>query len=575
MPDDQWAPFNYKSAMASVTSSLGISGQWVPPGEERRQIAYRICTGFKNNTAGRNIDQPDYEHRQYGDPAMLNDLVVDGMLSDELSFNVHGRAEPTEPDLGERPGSILPALGPAALRLNTIKQERYDAAALSHVERYEADLVKWERATVVQDYVDRWVVAEDVRSKIWETEREFAVPLGDGVQVFGWNTETGRPSMTVYPAESYFPVIETDARQFPKKVHLVWEEPGADGSSEFLHRVTYRLGDIEDEAGNVLTRTMPWGEDTTQTCYRTHKKWPVGNGNNWMKLDPKAAKLVDAETDLGFNFIPIVHIPNTPSSTFHYGRSMYGVVAQLFDDIAQFDKDIAAAAALAATPMFAIEGGNLPAGYSVKAGAIWPLPLGAKPHKIDVSANLSPLLAYELRLNERLATNSRVGTTIMGRSVSTASGYRVKLEMTPFEQMIEMMRMVRRNKYSLMFKMVQRLAMYGETLEAGEVLPVDIHFGPAIPTDGDAVVARVKSLLAPPAAISLRTASLMLQQANIVPVDDLDEELARIASEDFDGADDLASAVSVDAAADYLGVAAAGAVEPPTTVLPDLTLDGN
>ena len=575
MPEDQWAPFNYKSAMGSIVSTLGLGGKWVPAQEQRRHIAYRICAGFKNNTAGRNIDTPDIEHRQYGDPSMINDLVVDGMLSEKLAFVVAGSQHPEEPDLGERPLDPEASDGPAEARLARAKQERHDIKAAQAVESWELALEQYDRATVVSDWLDGWVVAEDVRSKIWETEREFAVPLGDGVVVLGWNSETGRPSLTVYPPESYFPVIETDARKFPTKVHLAWEEPGDNGLSEYLHRTTYELGPIIGEDGQSLSRELPWGEITSQTCFVESKRWPIGNSNNWMKLDPTAAEVVTPRTDLGFNFIPVVHIPNTPSSTFHYGRSVYAVVAQLFDDIAAFDKDMAAASALAATPMFAIEGGNLPAGYSVKAGAIWPLQAGSKPHKIDVSANLTPLLEYEARLNERLATNSRVGQTIMGRSSASsgASGYRVKLDMTPFEQMIDMMRMVRRNKYSLIFKFAQRIAMYGEQLEAGDDARINIDFGPAVPADTKTEIELVKSLLSPPAAISRLTASRMLQAAG-VPLEDVDAELSRIVSEDFDGADDIASAVSQDAAAAYLGVDGPGQPPIPGTELPGVVLDG-
>jgi len=574
MPEDQWAPLNYKTAMASITA-LGVHGQWVPPNEQRRLIAYRIYTGFKNNTAGKNIDTPDYEHRQYGDPATLNDLVVDGLLSEELAFMCEGAGEePAEPVLGDRPGDAAEGSPPAAVKLATLNQEQWDLTADESVDGYEAALTAWRAGTKAQTWLDGWVRAENVRAKIWEAEREFAVPLGDGVIVLGWNTRTNRTSVTVYPCDSYFPVIETDAREFPTKVHLAWEEPGPNGDSEFLHRVTYELGDIVDDAGNVLTRSMPWGEDTDQTCYITKKRWPIGAGGDWMTLDPTKATTIQAKTDLGFNFIPVIHIPNTPSTTFHYGRSMFALVTQLFDDIAAFDKDMAAAAALAATPMFAIEGGNLPAGYSVKAGAIWPLPPGAKPHKIDVSANLNPLLDYEQRLNARLGTNSRVGPTVMGRVTATsqASGYRIKLEMTPFEQMIDMMRLVRASKYQLFFKLAQRISQVGGALDAGATVPVNIHFGPAVPTDVHAEANLAAQLLSA-GVVSRQTAVKMLVQAGI-PIDDADEELARIVGEDFDGADDLSSAVGASAAAEYLGLAGPALPGLPGTDLPNVTLDG-
>ena len=555
MPEDQWAPLNYKTAMGSIVAALGVSGQWVPPSEQRRLISYGIYTSFKNNTAGKMLSTPDYEHRQYGDPAALNDMVVDGMLSDELGFGILGAAEaPKPPELTTAP--LLNTLnGEAAEKLSRLHLDRHAALELAEVDRYEAALTHYDEAVEVLAWQNDWVKAEQVRSKIWETEREFAVPLGDGCMVLGWNEETGRASLTVYPAESYFPFIETDARKFPTKVHLVWEEPGDHGHSEWLHRMTYELVDIKDEAGNILTRSMPWGEQTQKTCRLTHRRWPVGSNGDWMKLDPAKSREVHAPKDLGFNFIPIIHIPNTPSSTFHYGRSLYANVAQLMDDLGAFDKDLAGAAALAATPMFAIEGGNLPQGYEVKAGAIWPLPPGAKPHKIDVSANIPGLLEYGESLDDRLMKNTRIGNANNSKTSAQASGYRVKLEMSGFTKMIAVMRLVRREKYALLLKMAQRISQIGGVLPAAPTIPATIHFGLAVPADVDTAIENVNALLKA-GSISRVTAIKMLEQAGI-PVGDVEEELARIIAEDFTGANEIGEATgSGESAAAYLGITA-------------------
>ncbi|MFC7896472.1 hypothetical protein [Streptomyces sp. NPDC057381] len=43
--------------------------------------------------------------------------------------------------------------------------------------------------------------------------------------------------------------------------------------------------------------------------------------------------------DLEFDFIPLVHVPNTVSSAGHFGQSSPLALAQLLDDIASADTD--------------------------------------------------------------------------------------------------------------------------------------------------------------------------------------------------------------------------------------------
>jgi hypothetical protein len=134
----------------------------------------------------------------------------------------------------------------------------------------------------------------------------------------------------------------------------------------------------------------------------------------------------------------------------------------------------------------------------------------------------------------------------------------------PFRSLIRDMRLVRNEKYPLVFKMVQRLAMVGAAgrsgasiptgaLEKGDVLTVEAAFGQFLPSDQSEVIKAVKELLAAH-AISRETALRWLHDAGVPIDDDMQSELDAIAGVDFEGAKALADATgSEEMAARYVG----------------------
>jgi hypothetical protein len=58
------------------------------------------------------------------------------------------------------------------------------------------------------------------------------------------------------------------------------------------------------------------------------------------ELTPDGREVNDL--DIGIDFVPVIHVPNTPSGSKHFGRSLLLSVAQLLDDIGFADSDLAA-----------------------------------------------------------------------------------------------------------------------------------------------------------------------------------------------------------------------------------------
>jgi len=117
--------------------------------------------------------------------------------------------------------------------------------------------------------------------------------------------------------------------------------------------------------------------------------------------------------------------------------------------------------------------------------------------------------------------------------------------------MVREMRLVRKTKYSLLFKMVGRFMLRNGDVE--EVFPVELKFGTYLPSDRQETMTIVQNLLTVH-GISLETAVALLVAAGF-PIEDAATEVLRIQSRDFDGADTLLNATGdVATVRNYLGL---------------------
>ncbi|WP_053914704.1 hypothetical protein VM636_17640 [Streptomyces sp. SCSIO 75703] len=88
--------------------------------------------------------------------------------------------------------------------------------------------------------------------------------------------------------------------------------------------MTYELGTIDES--RTATRIYPWSaRPSSVTCYLTGAEWDLEKVDRTGTVDARFRTSADGDVldhlDLEFDFIPLVHVPNTVSSVGHFGQS--------------------------------------------------------------------------------------------------------------------------------------------------------------------------------------------------------------------------------------------------------------
>jgi hypothetical protein len=536
---DAWTPAEYKFHGETDARLLGVP-MWTAL-HARRLAAYRVYQDYVDNTARRWLSPPDAldqiagrnpeDHREYGDPSLIVKTILGAVLGNEQVINVAG-AELFDPTEG----------------------------ATNTPEVTTAFNTQW--------YLREWGKRVRLGLKMIDVERD-AITLGDGVYVVGWSNTQGKVWLKKYNPGFYFPVLDDeDDQEYPRKIHIAWEippdplDPDPPGTLK-IRRITYELVDFKDEEPSV---TYPYAPDkpSRQRCILSDGIWTVDSQNvtvedmtearvKWLKNDDGEVK---RKLDLGIDFIPVVHLPNTVAEEEHFGRSSLAEILQVLDDLAAADTDLQAASATTGTPVIAVSGAtSRDTITSYGPGSVFETGDGNMT-MLDTSRSLDALLKYVKDLLSRLATNSRVAEAALGRvnAAQVPSGIALALSFSPMEQMVREMRQVRDEKYPLLLKFVLRIAMVAGDIPVMAPTPeATIAFGSFLPTDRSTIVNEVTSLLTS-SAISTRTAVLMLMNAGL-PIDDAAHEVARIERLMTQKAMQLAQATgSYTEAARFLGI---------------------
>lgn len=413
-----------------------------------------------------------------------------------------------------------------------------------------------------RDILYKWAKKENFFLKLMNAEGD-ASKLGDGVYVLGWDNSVARPRITVWDPGFYFPVLDptvvTD--DYPEKVHIAYQYEDTDALDDsriYVRRITWELVTLEDGQ----TRTFPWlSEPTDKVCVMTDATWLIDDQKNTVEdftmEKAQFATYVDPETgeefpydqiEIGLDFIPVVHLPNTPPGAHHFGTSSLSPIVQVIDDLISTDTDLQASSATTGTPPIALAGSSAPKdedGNITSYGPGTVLETGdGTATMIDTSRSLDALLKYDSHLLERLSVNGRVPESLLGRVKpnEVPSGIALTLSFAPHSSMIQEMRMVRDVKYEILFKFVCRMIQaFGEGIE-GDIFPVALKFGSFLPADRKETVDLVVQLLSTdPPAISLETAVRMLVESGF-PIEDAAKEVQRIVENDFKSAEDLLAA---------------------------------
>lgn len=547
---DTWAALSHHAAIGDGNQPVNpLAPSWVGRHNMRRLQAYTILQSYIANVSRWHMqfgsEEARASHREYGEPELVIQRIRAAVLGGEPRALVAGADgqvgnEPTEDDATDAT--------PLTVLMAEWEQERVDIEAA--VER--------------QEWFDRQFTDDRAGQKIIACENT-TVGLGDGVYLLAWSNAKGRVRVRTYEPGFYFPVAGDDDDDYPDRVHLAWEIEDDDGVS-WVRRITFDRHLLP----GVETRRYPYqdegDEPSRYTVTMTDARWKFDGLGDRHVNDFDINKAVIGENsdglplqdfDLGIDFVPVVHVPHTiPESTGSpWGKSALLRVAQILDDIAKCNTDIAATGALLGSPPISIESDTgIPAEtLTYGPGQVF----AGRVTMLDTSKSLDALLKQADYLLATLSVNRELPQSILGRvqPSDVPSGIALLLSFGPFVQMIEDARLVRADKYRLLCKFWQRLAIVGGTgstaagaLPPGsKVLDTGLALGSYLPTDIDSVVKRVIDLVKAH-VISVATGLRMLQAVG-VDIEDIEAEAEAAARENFEGAQALADAVQNEAPA--------------------------
>ena len=511
---DEWSPLSFIAALGGEdgTKPPGAA-QYFDLSDQRRMRAYAILNAFMTNTrreylgqvgvgrvdrSGRPIESTAEarEYREYGDAALLVQAARALILGDEQTVIL------SNPD----------------------DDEPLDAAT--------SPLAEW---------VEGWLAREQFTQRLLSGETH-TIGLGDAVYVLGTSDRAGRPKLRVEDPGFYFPDFDAqvegwDDDGFPAVVHLCWEYESAADRKTHTRRVTWRMAPLEEAVAS------PWSDQPRRwTCWYSVEDMLTGDISSkasvYSERMARNVEQVVEPTDLRIDFIPVVHVPNTPGV---WGTSLLTMLAQLLDDIQSNDSDIATASQTA-NPLLVTDAEALPALTGLPGESVRLNP-GADARYI--SASLAGLMEHGDRLARRLAQNSRLGEVLLGRVApnDVPSGLALNLGFHPARQLMRDARTIRDEKFPLIVKFALRLAQAWGWCPPGPTPDIQVALGNSLPSDLPSVVENVKDLLAA-RAISVDSAVRMLQSAGL-PLDDAAAEVARIQADDTEALVRLVDALGV------------------------------
>lgn len=554
---DPWLALSFKRAIGDRTRA-GVQWEnppWVGAKHGRRLTAYKLLQSYVDNASRHFLATGDNDkiknHREYGDAALIVETIRAALLGDSQEVLVEGaeKFNAEQIDVAANPDAPNP-----------------DPNTPSDAPAPDPDL---ERAAKLQDILQQWANDERLQTKMVETERH-ACALGDGVFVLGWDAKKGRPRLRTYHPRTYFPVLTDDDDEFPRKLHLAWELEDDANTTENgkrrVRRITWELVDVDPYS-------LDWNDDAaTVECVMSDGIWEVGPDTRdiddfteqsvtWLTaINGEGEEVEIHNLHLGIDFIPVVHMPNSVALENHYGRSVLTNVLQILDDIASTDTDLQSASSIAGFPPIGIGKASLDSDAEGKVttygpGSVFEVGEGSIT-AVDVSNGLTALIAYINHLLERLEINARTPAGLLGRVKpnEVPSGIALALSFGPLKMLIDEMRLVRNEKYRVLLRFVVRMLMLwgDETIELPEHVEPQIAFGSYLPADKREAAQHVQTLLTAH-AISRLTALQILIEAGF-PIDDAAQEIARIQSEDFSGAQQLDAALQdLESVYQYLG----------------------
>ncbi len=522
---DAYAALSHKAAISET--DLNFYGpqpwNWIGAEHKRRLTAYTILKAYQQNVARWYVQASSPEardmRREYGDPDLLMRQVASSVLGRGYRIAVR-----------------------------------------------EADNEESGPATTRQKELEKWSDDEQMERKLLRFEHR-TLSLGDAVFWLAYSSKKKRVVTHVVDPGFYFPVYpaDSDCEDYPPKVHLAWQYEEWDQRTQkpvmWVRRITFELVD------SLPYRVAYQDDPATQRCFMTDAKWTLDD-LDWdiRQQGPEDFKPAKAtfnvsdegvpldNLDLGIDFIPVMHLANFDGEP--WGQSLFTSVAHILDDLQMADTDSAEAADVAGGPPIVIAGADGSGLDLYGPKTVVSVPTGGQASVLDTSKGLDSLENHVDRLFRRLTVNARIPREILGivGAAEVPSGTALALAFNPYKVMINELRLNRKFKYRLLFKVVKRL-MIVQGKWKGPVEEAVIEFGAALPEDVSAVVALVKELAAADRPIISRTTGLSWLADVGLEIDDPAEEIGRVHEEDFDAARLIQMATdSTEMAAEHLGI---------------------
>ncbi len=492
---DRWAPFDFKPLFNGIVVPIEMPS-WIEEEDERRLRAYGLLEAYAKNK-GRiwvskyfetdpEVGSDPANRREYGDASVLIKTMRSSVLGDHWELNTRGAQGEVE-DLNQ------------------------------------------EEAIVQHLFLEQWADKERFSLKLMESEEQ-SIKYGDSVYVLGWDVEKQRVRLNVYDPGFYFPKFnerESANEDFPQEVWIAWE---------------FKEDDDTGKEQTYVRRMVWWFPEDSDNCWYEDAIWKLEDAVDDVPFSGDPQEWITEPGDLGVDFMPVVHVPNTPNTQEHFGESLLADVLQTLDDLASVDTDLQAAAATTGTPPIAIDGMGDDSQTSYGPGTVLRTGEG-RATLLDTSRSLDALLKLKDALLERLATNSRTPESLIGRVKpnEVPSGIALTLSFTPHAGMITEARLVRDYKYRLLFKFVLRLTRANaDSTELPETeYETILKFGSFLPADAQEAMTVVTQLITAK-AISLETAVKYLVDHGY-PISNWVEEIKRIEMRDFEGAQQIAA----------------------------------
>ncbi len=504
---DIYSPLNRHPQMGD--SRYKHVATWIPRSDQRRLTAYDILSRYLVNRAATLRTQPAArDHlREYGDAELLASTTRNLVLGET----------------------------------QTLRCDNTDALT----------------------WFEAWAIKERLTQKLITLEKD-AVELGDGVVTLGWSAEKNRPILRTHNPAFYFPEMDDPDEEFPSSVAIAYEWESTDGV-KWIRRFRWAILPLDAPRG------LAYGGTTNVTCVYTaedirledlitgrdvHSKTMSRTQHSLLRnAQGESVEFVDMMID----FIPVVHVPNTPSTEELFGRSILLNAIQALYDLHSTDTDMNQASENAVPALITEnETGDLEGG----PGAMW---AGTGDTKfLDTSKNLVAIQSHDQVLRDRIGEVTRVSKVLLGQVApnDVPSGYALELGFHPSANLMQELREVRLEKYPLILKFAYRLAQVNGERGQGETPYAYIELGAALPADKPAAISYVKDMRAAK-AMSTLTAVQTLQAAGF-PVEDAEAEVGRIKQEWFEEAYNLVRATGDPATARTL----LGIPEPQVRIVP-------